>query len=582
MVDRTFLEFFAISRASSVVLSQRWSAYSLTACLVSSERQAPSQAHSMNQRRRPCDYTIVLPHPAQLQTAHRAGYDATFRPPLLHVVGCHADHKGSRLPLPPRWLSGFRASGALITNACEGVAWPGHPPTDYHPHPTLAKPRAMLQLLRRLVAEGDGASVVLFAEDDVIINFADMAHRHPDETIAHGNALASAVLERFEEVRGKRSVVFGVEPFCWLSRACTGEEIQELYPRAAAAYSRCPAFVNVGLYIGHALPLLELLAAWVERTEPGDQERLVKAWRAGSYAVQLDWSEGLFATAMSATRLAKGASKQLHECSPCAGNTSCRCDTTIQHAWERSGDEAEGSSFRRPADYRAECGIGRRSGPLFIHGNGPSEGMLSELERWRRSSRQEPAHTIINGEEPARHHKITPSEPSPSRTPLALVPPHTASLTTRVRVIVRSCLAHAPSWASVKQTWGALLSFVYAGDPNQDERWRLRERELIIQTGDGYDNLPAKLVLALVYFADQVGGAVLHVDDDARLVGPFTPQLEGIDYGGPRLQGAHRRGANRTGHWEKVPPDSYWYQRLAPPHNAVGHTFAHGTHALAL
>ena len=242
IADTTFIDFFALSRARTIVLSQRWSAFSFTACLVSHHQR--------------CDYQIAFPHPTQLQAAHRAGFDAVLRPRLMHIVGCHANAKGSRLPLPKHWLAGFQASGAILTNACEGVRWPGHPPTDYHPHPTLVKPRAVQQLVQRLVADGDAESVIMFVEDDMLINF-DRADQLSAQTI----------LARYDAVRDDRDIVFGVEPSCWLSRSCTGEEIAQLYPGATSGYSRCPAFVNVGMYIGQARPLLELLNGTCRRRQ---------------------------------------------------------------------------------------------------------------------------------------------------------------------------------------------------------------------------------------------------------------------------------------------------------------------------
>lgn len=133
-------------------------------------------------------------------------------------------------------------------------------------------------------------------------------------------------------------------------------------------------------------------------------------------------------------------------------------------------------------------------------------------------------------------------------------------------------------WSGVRQRWNAQLAFIYCGDPNQPSLYTLsgQKRVLTIRTGDGYDNLPAKFILALVYYRQRFGGAVMHVDDDAKKVGPFVPTLTDIDFGGPRIQGAHRRGANLTGHWDKVGPESYWFQRHAPRQNSVGHPFAHG------
>ena len=100
-------------------------------------------------------------------------------------------------------------------------------------------------------------------EDDVLVNF---------------DGFSETILHRFDAVRGNASIVLGVEPFCWLSRECTLEEMAQLYP-AATNFSRCPAFINSGVYIGEATPLLGLLAKWVQRAEPGDQERLVKEER---------------------------------------------------------------------------------------------------------------------------------------------------------------------------------------------------------------------------------------------------------------------------------------------------------------
>lgn len=378
---------------------------------------------------------------------------------------------------------------------------------------------------------------------------------------------AQTILARYDAVRDDRDIVFGVEPSCWLSRSCTGEEIAQLYPGATSGYSRCPAFVNVGMYIGQARPLLELLNAWIGRAEPGDQERLVKALRSNAYRVQTDQGEGLFATAMVTTQHPVGTRPRLHECSPCAGNTSCRCDTTVDHAWERI-DTSRGavSSFRRRARYRAECGTeqlrGPPYGPLLIHGNGPSERMLPELLRMQQS-----AVRVDAGPRMSLH--ISQRDPPPHSPPEGSF--------ARVHVIAKSCFAHAQRWGGVKREWGARLAFLYAGDPSQARLWHLHKRVLSIRTADGYDNLPSKFVLALAFFAREYSGQdVFHVDDDAHLSGPFTPQLHGIDYGGPRLQSAHRRGANRTSHWDRVPPDSYWYGRLGPAHNAVGHAFAHG------
>jgi hypothetical protein len=186
-------------------------------------------------------------------------------PRLLHIVGCNCDAAGSRLPLPQYFLDVFSNSGAVLSNACDGLKWPRRPPTDYDPHPTLLKPTAMQSFLQRVVDDGDEEAVVLFIENDVMVNF---------------DGSAEAILRRFDAERGDSRIVLGVEPFCWLSRECTLSEMQNLYPKASSSFSRCPAFINSGLYIGEAKPLLELLASWTARKEPGDQERLAKVVHA--------------------------------------------------------------------------------------------------------------------------------------------------------------------------------------------------------------------------------------------------------------------------------------------------------------
>jgi hypothetical protein len=144
------------------------------------------------------------------------------------------------------------------------------------------------------------------------------------------------------------------------------------------------------------------------------------------------------------------------------------------------------------------------------------------------------------------------------------------------RVIVKSCRSHAAIWPRVNTTFRAHLAFIYYGEVMQPERWHLKDYVLSVNASDNYDNLATKMILALLFYHEHYGGPVFHVDDDASLSGPFTPNLKGIDYGGPRIQGRHRLGANRSSHFDRVPLDSYWYQRLGPPHNAVGHAFAHG------
>ena len=355
-VDTSFLDFFALSRASTILLSQRWSAFSFTACLVGKNS---------------CEYHITWPQSAHLRDMHQSGFPIAIRPKLLHIFGCHADSQGSQLPLPQEWLANFAGHGAVITNACSGRKWQGHPLTDYQPHPTLKKVRAMHQAVHSIVAEGGAENaVVLFAEDDVLVNF---------------DGSADALLRRFDEARANKPIVFGMEPSCWLSRACTPKEMRALYPDAFSRFSRCPSFVNTGLYVGEARPLLTLLEAWVRRTEPSDQERLVKALSEG-YAdmVHLDRTEALFATAMTVTQTATVAATQTatgHKaanCTPCAGFAQCFCELNVPHAWAR---ERSSRPWQRLPDYQAECGTGRWPAPLIIHGNGPSEAMLPALRR---------------------------------------------------------------------------------------------------------------------------------------------------------------------------------------------------------
>jgi len=512
VADTTFLEFFALARASTIVLSQRWSAFSFSACMT----------------HRGCEYHIAYPHGAHLQYIHRSGFQdvVQIRPRLLHIVGCNCNKRGSTLQLPPHLLHTLSGSGAVLSNACLGLKWPPHPPSDYDPHPTLLKPTAVLHFLQRIVSEGDKDSVVLFVENDVLVNF---------------DGTADIILRRFDAVRGGSSIVLGVEPFCWLSRECTPSEMAVLYPEAVTQYSRCPAFVNSGLYIGEAHPLLELMLEWIKRTEPGDQERLAKVVHKGTHRVHLDRHEALFATAMTSTLLEQGV--RTTHAAPCAGNTKCLADLTIQHAWNRGNSS---DPWQRLASYQAECGTGTWPGPLFIHGNGPGESMLPGL-----------------GFPQAAHSTTVPTAV-------------TTKANVTIRVIAKSCLIHSDRWQPFKLMWGWRLAFLYVGDPSILPRFQLREKLLRIRTGDGYDNLASKFILALAFYARRMSGPVFHVDDDARLAGPFRPQLAGIDYGGPRIQGSHRLGANRTSHWDRVPPGSYWYRRLGPPHNAMNHTFVHG------
>ena len=110
--DATFLDFFALARAGTIVASPRWSSFSFTACLIGGY---------------PCEYRLTMPDGAQLQHVHRSGFAAAVRPRLLHVVGCHCNKLGSNLSMPARWLAAFDRSGAVITNACHGRRWPDRP-----------------------------------------------------------------------------------------------------------------------------------------------------------------------------------------------------------------------------------------------------------------------------------------------------------------------------------------------------------------------------------------------------------------------------------------------------------------------
>ena len=295
--------------------------------------------------------------------------------------------------------------------------------------------------------------------------------------------------------------------------------------------------------------------------------------------VHLDRTEGLFATAMTVTLTPTPGRSPLN-CTPCSGVANCFCDVAVAHAWTR--DQAT-SPWTRVPDYRSECGTGRWPFPAFIHGNGPSEVMLPELQQ--RAARNRGSVRTLRG-----HH--TPQQSPVFRRARAVAQRHAqagvdrqpaggampATVPLEVRFIARSCRQHAALWPAFQQMWAPQLAFVYIGDPAQTLTWTLREGILSIRTGDDYDNLPVKFILALVYFRRHFAGGVLHIDDDARRVGSFkpSPPLTKVDYGGPRLQGAHRKGANRTGHWDKVGPDSYWYRRRSPPHNSLGHTCAHG------
>jgi len=427
----------------------------------------------------------------------------------------------------------------VLSNACDGLKWPRHPRTDYDPHPTLLKPTAMQTFLQRVVDDGDEEAVVLFIENDVMVNF---------------DGSAEAILRRFDAERGDSRIVLGVEPFCWLSRECTLSEMQNLYPEATSSFSRCPAFINSGLYIGEAKPLLKLLASWTARTEPGDQERLAKAVHAsGGRRVHLDRRESIFATAMTATMNAHGG--KAVSGAPCSGHTKCLCDLTVEHAWMRDN---RSSPWHRPVSYQAECGTGAWPGPLFIHGNGPAEVMLPAL-RFRKS----PAITapVTRGTSAQQQHP----PPAPSD-----------DVNQAIRVIAKSCLAHSSRWEAFKGMWGWRLAYLYVGDPTAQLRFQLRNKLLTLRVGDLYDSLAPKFFMALAFYARNFRGPVFHVDDDAKLAGHFKPQVMGIDYGGPRIQGAHHRGANRTSHWDRVLPSSYWYRRLGPAHNGVGHSFAHG------
>ena len=91
------------------------------------------------------------------------------------------------------------------------------------------------------------------------------------DVLVNFDGSGAEILRRFDAARRGRSILLGAEPFCWLSEGCTQEEMRDLYPNASRGYSRCPGFINSGMYIGLAEPLLAFLALWMRQKGHGDQ-----------------------------------------------------------------------------------------------------------------------------------------------------------------------------------------------------------------------------------------------------------------------------------------------------------------------
>ena len=229
--------------------------------------------------------------------------------PRVHLLTCVTDEDGTVIKnrhyailrpddlQPTDWAltaTRFKDIGGslVIRNICEDLKWDSK-------MFGITKLEAMWLYVRSLPPSANNDLLISTDGEDIIFN--------------GDGVTANDIMTRFQHADRGFGVLFMSEPWCWIGRPCTREDMKSLYPESLiikAAFKRapCPRFLNTGAYGGTPVALKRLLPLWLERfrqlyTAGGfwdDQGAMAHLHRQLPHLAAIDHQNELFAAAATA------------------------------------------------------------------------------------------------------------------------------------------------------------------------------------------------------------------------------------------------------------------------------------------
>ena len=274
----------------------------------------------------------------------------------FHIITCISDKEGSDLKMDNivvtndlysykvKWIQTLKPWQnnpiIRISNICgKNVPWKGF----------LTKPTQILKYLEN-VSPND---LVMFTDGtDVLFNIVGVPHNE--------------IIKRFKS--SNAPILTMAEPWCWLSHACTRQEMELYYPDTMTKESDCPRFLNSGSYIGYAFAIQFMLKEQIRMNNQipfDDQGTMAMVRHEYPWLISLDEKQDIFSTITSAniSLVARG----MPACSGYVEN--CGFNSNLDEEWTKD-------IRKRKTD---ACDL--RHDPLVIHANGPTGKFLSQFQK---------------------------------------------------------------------------------------------------------------------------------------------------------------------------------------------------------